>query len=78
MDLHPDWSEFFRSLISHQVRFLLIGAHALAVHGRPRATEDIDVWVAPTPDNADRLTTALEEAGLLPTLPGKRRPRRRQ
>ncbi len=63
MDLHPDWSAFFRSLISHQVRFLLIGAHALAVHGRPRATEDIDVWVEPTQDNAARLTTALEDFG---------------
>ena len=63
MDLHPDWNEFFTLLISHRVRFLLIGAHALAVHGRPRATEDIDVWVEPTADNAERLIAALEAFG---------------
>ena len=43
MQLPPDWSEFLSALKRHGVRFLLVGAHALAAHGRPRATQDLDV-----------------------------------
>lgn len=61
---HPqDWIEFFGLFTSHGVRFLIVGAHALAVHGRPRATQDIDVWVDPTPENAKRVCAALVEFG---------------
>lgn len=47
----------------HGFRFLLVGAHALAAHGRPRATQDLDVLVAPTPANARRVAAALVEFG---------------
>jgi hypothetical protein len=63
MKLPPDWSEFVRLLCVHRVRFLIVGAHALAAHGRPRATQDIDFWVEPTRANATRLCRALEEFG---------------
>lgn len=63
MQLPPDWSEFLSVLKRHGVRFLLVGAHALAAHGRPRATQDLDVLVAPTPANARRVAAALVEFG---------------
>ena len=45
------------------VEYLLVGAYALAVHGVPRATGDLDVWVRPTEDNARRVRSALEQFG---------------
>jgi hypothetical protein len=63
MKLPPDWSEFIGLLNHHRVRFLIVGAHALAANGRPRATQDIDVWVDPTAVNAKRLSNALREFG---------------
>lgn len=59
MKVPPDWSEFIGLLCSHRVRFLIVGAHALALHGRPRATQDLDVLVEPTAENARRLGAAL-------------------
>lgn len=59
----PEWNEFFGLLSSHRVAFLIVGAHALAVAGRPRATQDIDILVKPTPANARRLAAALREFG---------------
>jgi len=61
--MNEDLSELLALLNSHQVRFLVIGAHALAFHGKPRFTEDIDLWVDRTEDNAARLGAALEEFG---------------
>jgi hypothetical protein len=61
--LPPDWSEFISLLFVHRVRFLIVGAHALAANGRPRATQDLDIWVEPTPENAERICAALTEFG---------------
>jgi hypothetical protein len=61
--LPPEWREFIASLCSHRVRFLIVGAHALAANGRPRATQDLDVFVEPTAENAQRLGRALAEIG---------------
>jgi hypothetical protein len=63
MQLPPDWSEFLSALKRHGVRFLLVGAHALAAHGRPRATQDLDVLIAPTAANARKVVAALAEFG---------------
>lgn len=63
MKLPPDWSELIGLLGSHRVRFLVVGAHALAVHGRPRATGDLDIWVEPTPANAKRVGAVLKAFG---------------
>ncbi len=59
-----DWKEFFESLNSKNVKFLIVGAHALAIYGRPRYTEDLDVFVARDEDNKWRLRAALQEFGL--------------
>lgn len=63
MTLHDDFREFLRLLISHRVRFVVVGAHALAAHGSPRYTGDLDVFVEPTAANARRLLAALHDFG---------------
>ena len=50
-------------MADEKVRFLLIGAYALAAHGYPRATMDIDIWVMPSPDNADAVLRAVRRFG---------------
>lgn len=61
--LDDDWREFLFALISTGTKFLLIGGHAVAVHAEPRFTEDLDVFVAPTLENARRLHRALVAFG---------------
>lgn len=61
--LPNDFKEFLRLLNSYQVEYLLIGGHAVAYHGYPRATNDMDVWVAVHPDNAERLVNVLQAFG---------------
>ena len=63
--LRADWSEFIVLLKRHGVRFLIVGAHALAVHGRPRYTDDFDVFVDASPANARRLQAALADFGFV-------------
>ena len=63
MKLQPDFKEFLRLLLSHRVRFVVVGAHALAAHAEPRFTGDLDVFVEPTKANATRLLAALAEFG---------------
>jgi hypothetical protein len=62
-DVPPDWSEFISLLLRHRVKFLLIGAHALAVHGKPPATLDLDVFVEPSLNNARLVGGALADFG---------------
>lgn len=69
MDLHPDWSEFLRLLNSHKVEFLIVGAHALAFHGHPRMTGDLDCFVGSSSSNVERLYLALTEFGFGDQLP---------
>lgn len=63
IELNRDWSEFLCALIAHRVRFVLVGGHAVAGHGEPRLTEDLDVFVNPTLGNARRLHEALDDFG---------------
>jgi hypothetical protein len=58
--MNPHFVEILRAFREECVEHLVIGAHALAVHGHVRATLDIDLWVRPTPDNAVRTWRALE------------------
>ena len=58
--MHQDFLDLLRAFIDGNVRFLIVGAYALAVHGRPRATGDLDVWVDPTPENAAKLEMFLK------------------
>ena len=57
--MNPDFVDLLRAFGAADVRFLVVGAYALAHHGRPRATGDLDVWVAATPANAARVMEAL-------------------
>jgi predicted nucleotidyltransferase len=61
--LNDDYKEMLRYLLEERVRFLLVGAYALAAHGFPRATKDIDIFVQATPDNAAKLMRALARFG---------------
>lgn len=53
--LNEDFLDMLRALVEAEVEFLIVGAHALAVHGVPRATGDIDVFVRPSIENARRV-----------------------
>lgn len=61
--LPPDFRDFFEILNRHQIRYMVAGGWALALHGWQRATRDIDIWVAVDPGNAERLRAALGEFG---------------
>ena len=61
--MNPDFVDLLREFIAAEVRFLVVGAYALALHGRPRATGDLDIWVDPTPANAPRVMRALGAFG---------------
>ncbi len=61
--MNPDFVEMLSALAGAKAEYLVVGAHALAAHGRPRATGDLDIWVHATPENAARVYTALREFG---------------
>jgi hypothetical protein len=61
--MNQDFVDLLRAFIAAEVRFLIVGAYALALHGRPRATGDLDVWVEATPQNAERVMRALASFG---------------
>src|SRR5689334_6638484 len=61
--MNQDFLDLLRAFIGHNVRYLIVGAYALGVHGRPRATGDLDVWVDPTPENAANAMSALQHCG---------------
>lgn len=58
-----DWFDFIEALLDSDARFLVVGAHALAVHGVPRGTQDLDVWIDPGEENASRVWDALHRFG---------------
>jgi predicted nucleotidyltransferase len=61
--LNQDFKEFIQSLNDNQVRYLIIGGYAVAFHGYPRYTKDLDVWIEMVPENAARVVKALEQFG---------------
>ncbi len=61
--LNQDFKEFIQSLNANNVRYPVVGGYAVAFHGHPRYTKDIDVWVEATPENALRVIQALEQFG---------------
>ena len=73
IELSRDWNEFLSLLTSRRVRFLVVGGHAVAGHGEPRLTEDLDVFVEPTRANAVRLRRALVEFGFGEAAPSAAR-----
>jgi len=74
-----DFEELLRCLNARNVSAVIVGGHALAFHGRPRYTKDLDVFVEPSPANAERLLLALADFGFANvglTLEDFRRPGR--
>ncbi len=63
MILHQDIREFIELCLSQKVEFLLVGGYALAFHGAPRFTEDVDLMVLVSPENADKPDAVLAEFG---------------
>jgi hypothetical protein len=57
--VNPDFADLLDALTGTGARFLVVGAHALAVHGVPRATGDLDIWIETSADNAERVWRAL-------------------
>jgi hypothetical protein len=61
--MNRDFVEMLSALSAAGARFLIVGAHALAAHGAPRATGDLDIWIGASPDNAARVLDALRNFG---------------
>ena len=61
--MNEDFRDLLAALLEAGARFLVVGAHAMAVHGVPRATGDLDVWIAADPANAQRVWDALLRFG---------------
>jgi hypothetical protein len=61
--MNQDFVDLLRAFVDNDVRFVIVGAYALALHGRPRATGDLDIWVDATPHNAARVMQALSAFG---------------
>lgn len=63
MILSSDWRAFIASLNSHNVEYVLVGGHAVAYHAQPRFTEDLDILIRRTPENAQRMLAAIKAFG---------------
>jgi hypothetical protein len=63
VNLPPDFKGFLKLLNEYKVEYLVIGGYAVAYHGYPRATADIDIWIAVHPQNAARVVSALKAFG---------------
>ncbi len=61
--MNPDFKEFFQSLNDNQVRYLVVGGYAVAFHGYPRYTKDMDIWIELSHENAARMVKALDQFG---------------
>jgi hypothetical protein len=63
MKVQPDFRELLELLNEHEVEYLIVGGYALAFHGAPRFTGDLDIFVRPHPQNAQRVLEALAAFG---------------
>jgi hypothetical protein len=63
MEVQPDFRDLLELFNEFEVEFLIIGGYALAFHGAPRYTGDIDIFIKPDPDNASRVMKALDAFG---------------
>ena len=64
IELHPDFKDFLRLLNSYEIEYLLVGGYAVGYHGYPRATGDMDVWIAVSETNAGKIVAAIREFGM--------------
>jgi hypothetical protein len=61
--LNQDFKEFVKSLNDNGVQYLVVGGYAVALHGHPRYTKDMDIWINPDPENVNRILQALTDFG---------------
>jgi predicted nucleotidyltransferase len=61
--LAPDFKEFVELLIKHNVEYLIVGGYAVGIHGHPRYTGDLDIWLKPSEDNAKNILNSVKEFG---------------
>ena len=61
--LPKDFKELLQLLNSKKIEYLVVGGYAVAIYGYPRATGDMDIWIAISPDNAEKTVEALKEFG---------------
>lgn len=61
--LNPDFKEFVKLLIKNQVEYLVVGGYAVSIHGYPRYTGDLDIWINPTPKNASLVVQTINQFG---------------
>jgi len=60
---NQDFKEFFQLLNDNQVRYLVVGGYAVALHGYPRYTKDIDIWIELSKENASHILKTLDQFG---------------
>jgi predicted nucleotidyltransferase len=58
-----DFREFVELLIKHNAEYLIVGGYAVGIHGHPRYTGDLDIWLNPTPENASKIINCVNEFG---------------
>jgi hypothetical protein len=63
MIFEKDFIDFIELLNLHMVDYMIVGAHALAYHGRPRHTGDLDIWIKPSEENASKMVAVLKDFG---------------
>ena len=61
--LAKDFKEFVELLIKHKVEYIIVGGYAVGIHGYPRYTGDLDIWVNPVKENAEKILKAVNEFG---------------
>ena len=64
IELHPDFKDFLRLLNFHKVEYMLVGGYAVGYYGYPRATGDMDIWIAVSDTNATKAVAALSDFGM--------------
>lgn len=64
MILEKDFEDFIKLLNKHEVKYMVVGGYALALHGKPRHTGDLDIWIKVSEENAERLLIVIREFGL--------------
>lgn len=64
MNLEKDFMDFVKLLNKHEVNYMVVGGYALAFHGEPRTTGDMDIWIDCTRTNAEKMVTVMNEFGM--------------
>ena len=63
MILNPDFREFVKLLTEHKVEYLIVGGYAVGIHGYPRYTGDLDIWINSTTENVKQILKCVNDFG---------------